>query len=72
MICKDDKKFLWCGQSSAVRGHTFYSGEPETMEALRIFLYEHMGHNLTYGMHDNLDEEDGWQEVEAAPSNTNI
>jgi hypothetical protein len=52
MACKKCKEHLWIGQSS----RTFYSGEPETMEKLKEFLFNHMYHELVYTDNDELED----------------
>ena len=47
IACKDCKVGIWIGQSQ----HTnppfcLYYGERETMEKLRLFLWNHVGHSL--------------------------
>ncbi len=61
IICKDCKKHLWIGQSS----ETFYSGEPQTMEALRIFFFNHKSHNLMFDAPKFYDYmlSDDWEEI---------
>lgn len=70
--CKTCKEHIWVGQNNA-----FYSGEPHTMEGLRLFLIKHrtgdvmtpndndseigMEHELIYT--PELYEED-WAEVD--------
>lgn len=63
LICEKCKKSLWIGQTS----DTFYSGEPHTMEALRVFLFDHVGHHLTFDAPEYRDEmlEDDWEEIDA-------
>ena len=43
IICVKCKKDLWIGQ-----GDILYTGEPETMEKLRVFLHEHKNHPLLF------------------------
>jgi hypothetical protein len=57
IACKDCKKSLWVGQSP----RTLYSGEPDTMEALKEFLFDHMNHNLEFGRDEHISREDGWK-----------
>ncbi len=43
IVCVKCKKELWIGQ-----GSTIYTGEKETMEKLKKFLYEHENHPLMF------------------------
>jgi hypothetical protein len=57
IVCRNCKSSLWIGQSSTSDPtFCFYTGVPETMEALKKFLYEHMEHDLT--MEDSQRHED--------------
>lgn len=59
IMCKDCGKSLWIAQSSQsapVVPMTFYSGDEKCMEALRVFLHEHMGHSLLFGIQECYEE----------------
>jgi hypothetical protein len=47
IACHNCKVGLWIGQSGA-SPWTFYSGESETMQSLRVFLWIHRGHQLEF------------------------
>jgi hypothetical protein len=47
LACIPCKKKLWIGQSqNSNPPFCFYSGEPDTMQSLKMFLWEHRGHSL--------------------------
>jgi len=47
IACKDCKKSLWIAQGS-IWDHTLYTGEPETMQKLKDFLFDHICHELAF------------------------
>ncbi len=59
IACKDCKKTLWIAQEG-MSGQTLYSGEPETMEKLKSFLFDHMFHELIFEdwqRHEDFDRD---------------
>lgn len=48
LACTECKAYVWVGQSQNSDHHPFcfYSGEPKTMEQLKMFLWDHQGHSL--------------------------
>lgn len=65
IACIDCKEHLWIGQTS----ESFYSGEPHTMEALRVFLFKHENHNLKFvsEFYDSYfgEDTDEWTEIDS-------
>jgi hypothetical protein len=67
ITCQDCKERLWIGQGMG----SFYSGEPETMDALGKFLFKHettptTEHVLNYRDDNSTDDwynDDSWKEV---------
>jgi hypothetical protein len=59
--CEKCKVHLWIGQGSHI-----YFGEKETMEALRKFLFEHVGHELSFNPTDfgYYDDDEVWKEID--------
>jgi hypothetical protein len=56
LLCHDCKIEIWIGQSSNNEiGFCFYSGEPETMDDLKHFLWEHKRHQLSMDFSDLYD-----------------
>jgi hypothetical protein len=47
LACHDCKASLWIGQSGS-SPWCFYTGEPETMQALGLFFWAHRGHRLEF------------------------
>lgn len=63
IACKDCEKQLWIGQSKK-EDFKIYSGNPEVMRNLRLFLWEHKGHNLKFD--ENCESEIAeYEEMEA-------
>ncbi len=60
--CAQCKVHIWIAQGSPQRGITIYTGKPETMEALRGFLLEHMKHPLIFDDNVNAELSD-WDEI---------
>lgn len=58
--CLDCKEQIWIGQRDYI-----YTGEPQTMELLRVFLFVHLRHNLRFvSEHDAHDTGiDGWVRI---------
>lgn len=47
LACSKCKAHVWIGQSqNSDPPFCFYSGEPKTMNDLKLFLWEHRGHPL--------------------------
>ena len=63
IACKDCKKHLWIAQSP----DNLYLAEPDVMEALRTFLFDHVGHNLVFCSPERDDNMLGtdWKEIES-------
>jgi hypothetical protein len=49
---------VWIGQGAVI-----YTGEPQTMNVLRLFLRIHVEHALRFVDEHSKHEEDGWAEV---------
>ena len=64
--CQQCRKHLWIAQASASR-QTLYYGKPRTMEALKVFLFEHRGHDLLFDDNVNTTMEE-WEEIETEPA----
>lgn len=64
IACRDCRKHLWIAQGrGGGTSSVLYLGEEKTMEALKAFLYAHVGHHLTFG--DNCNGEIGeFEEIE--------
>lgn len=65
IACNDCKVRLWIGQESG-GGETLYTGQIETMESLRVFLFEHRYHSLIFDKNQKL-EDDGFVEFNKGP-----
>lgn len=67
MTCHACKKALWVAQNN-VSGFSLYSGEPKTMEKLRLFFSEHNGseHPLEMASEHRIDDvlEQGYIDLE--------
>ena len=59
LLCNDCKESIWIAQGwkSMPETLTLYSGEKETMESLRDFLFTHEGHSLTFIDDERLDDD---------------
>ena len=72
LVCHDCKKSLWVAQDG-LSGFSFYSGEPQTMKALRDFLADHallQDHKLQFIGENRMEElEDQWRSAAARDSN---
>lgn len=63
--CRQCRKHLWIAQSS--QGNpSLYTGEPHTMAALKVFLFEHLGHSLEFNENTCTDLAE-WDEIEIDP-----
>ncbi len=71
IACDDCKVYLWIGQRSSEKEDTsrwsFYSGQPETMEQLKLFLFKHQYFWRRLGMPPT---EEGEHHLRFAPSDT--
>lgn len=66
LVCHETRKRIWVGQGWG-KMSVFYSGEPETMEALGMFLREHEGIPLVLlcnDIHEDVLDYEDVQEVE--------
>lgn len=62
--CRQCRKHLWIAQASG-KERSLYTGQPETMEELKTFLFEHVDHPLVFG--ENCEGEIGeWEEIETS------
>jgi hypothetical protein len=69
--CRECRKRLWIAQGWG-GSINLYSGEPETMEALRVFLYQHMSHPLIFDDHIENEEMLFWDEVKPIPQPSSL
>lgn len=56
IVCDDCEEALWIGQGSII-----YSGELKTMESLKLFLYEHLGHKLRFISSESHEYKKEWK-----------
>jgi len=54
IACNDCKRHIWIAQSSGGQ-RVLYSGDEKIMQKLKEFLFEHEGHNLTFGENCETD-----------------
>jgi len=56
LACVPCREKIWIGQSQNTNPpFCFYSGEPVTMQKLRMFLWRHRGHSLIMGESQDLE-----------------
>ncbi len=60
--CQQCRKHLWIAQAG-LGGYTLYTDQPETMSALKDFLFEHIGHPLVFKENCESEMAD-WEEIE--------
>lgn len=74
LACDDCKEYIWIAQNGCPpeTAGTFYSGEPHTMEGLKIFLYKHYEHTLRFVTEYYADYFEGWKEIDTDIYKTNL
>ena len=55
IACMDCRETLWIAQRG-VGGATLYSGDRDTMEKLKAFLFAHAGHHLVFNDDNQFDD----------------
>lgn len=66
LACDDCKEYVWIAQGgNPPEAGIFYSGEPHTMKALKIFLFKHHKHNLRFVPEWYADYFYNWTEIDA-------
>lgn len=65
IICRETKKYIWVGQGHEYVMSVFYSGNKETMDALKRFLNDHIDKPLFF-IHEDIfvDEAGDYEEYE--------
>jgi hypothetical protein len=66
LVCRETKQKIWIGQGFG-KAESLYSGEPQTMANLRLFLNEHANKPIEFVNTDFDDQSQSYEEWAGRP-----